>query len=76
MIAYENHLGTVRISQNYLAKLIGNAVSSCYGVTNMVPKGTQWWRSKLLKKSFADTGIQVRATSLWWLTCTYRSCMG
>ena len=60
MIAYENHLGTVRISHNYLAKLIGNAVSSCYGVTNMVPKGTQWWRSKLLKRSFADTGIQVR----------------
>lgn len=60
MIAYENHLGTIRISQNYLAKLIGNAVSACYGVTNMVPKGAQWWRSKFLKRSFADTGIQVR----------------
>jgi len=62
MIAYENHLGTVCISQNYLAKLIGNAVSSCYGVTNMVPKGTQWWRSKLVRRDFADTGIQVRGS--------------
>ena len=61
MILYESHLGTVRISENYLAKLIGNAVSSCYGVTNMVPKGAQWVRSKLLmKRTFADTGIQVR----------------
>ena len=64
MIAYENHLGLIRISPNYFAKLIGNAVSSCYGVANMVPKGKQWVRSKLfLKRSFADTGIQVRGNS-------------
>ena len=56
MIKYETHLGQIGISQRYFEKLIGNAVSSCYGVTNMIPKGMKWWRSKLVKRRFADTG--------------------
>ena len=60
MIKYETHLGQIGISQRYFEKLIGNAVSSCYGVTNMIPKGMKWWRSKLVKRRFADTGIRVR----------------
>lgn len=59
MIQYETHLGSVTISQTYFQKLVGDAVSSCYGVVSMVPKGIQWWRSKLLKRSFGDTGIRV-----------------
>lgn len=59
MIKYETHLGVVTISQEYFAKLIGDAVSSCYGVMNMVPKGFQWFRSKLYKRNFNDTGIRV-----------------
>ena len=55
MIKYETHLGQIGISQRYFEKLIGNAVSSCYGVTNMIPKGMKWWRSKLVKRRFADT---------------------
>ena len=36
---FENRLGTVRISQKFFSKLIGNAVSSCYGVTKMAREG-------------------------------------
>ena len=39
MIRYETRLGSVEISNEYFAKLIGNAVASCYGVRAMVPKG-------------------------------------
>ena len=64
MITFENHLGIIRISPNYFAKLIGNAVSFCYGVASMVPQGKQWWRSKFFSnKNFPDTGIQVRGNA-------------
>ena len=64
MIAYENHMGQIRISPTFFARLIGNAVSSCYGVANMVPRGRQWWRSKFFsRKNFADTGIIVRGNA-------------
>ncbi len=59
MIRYETRLGSVEISSEYFAKLIGNAVVSCYGVRAMVPKGRQWWRSKLTRKEYIDTGIFV-----------------
>ena len=39
MIRIENHLGTIEISQEYFAYLVGNAVSSCYGVAGMVKSG-------------------------------------
>ena len=37
MIAYETRTGKVILSNEYLSKLIGNAVTSCYGVVGMVP---------------------------------------
>ena len=37
MIAYETRLGKVNISEAYLSKLIGNEVTSCFGVVGMVP---------------------------------------
>lgn len=36
MIGYENTLGTVEISQEYFANLIGMAASECYGVAGMI----------------------------------------
>ena len=36
MIGYENTLGTVEISQEYFANLIGMATSECYGVAGMI----------------------------------------
>ncbi|MBQ2676748.1 MAG: Asp23/Gls24 family envelope stress response protein [Clostridia bacterium] len=59
MIRYETRLGSVIISNEYFAKLIGNAVTSCYGVSSMVATGTQWWRSKLTRRDYIDTGIVV-----------------
>ncbi len=41
MIRIENHLGTIEISQEYFAYLVGNAASSCYGVSGMVKSGTK-----------------------------------
>lgn len=60
MIKYATHLGSVTIAQNYFAKLIGDAASSCYGVVSMVPRGFQRLRSTLLRRTFNDTGIRVR----------------
>lgn len=65
MIKYETHLGDIIISQSYFTKLVGDAVSSCYGVVNMVPKGWQRIRSKLpfVTRKFKDTGIRVSGDS-------------
>ena len=60
MIHYQTRFGTVTVSNDYFAKLIGNAVNSCYGVSSMVAKGPQWWRSKISKKQYIDTGIVVK----------------
>ena len=62
MIRIENHLGTIEISQEYFAYLIGNAVSSCYGVAGMVKSGPkQGLRSVFFRRTFADEGISVRS---------------
>ena len=62
MIRIENHLGYIEISQEYFAYLVGNAVSSCYGVAGMVKSGTrQGLRSVFTKRSFADEGVRVRS---------------
>ena len=61
MIRIENHLGIIEISQEYFAYLIGNAVSSCYGVAGMVKSGTkQGLRSIFTRRTYADEGIRVR----------------
>ncbi len=61
MISYETVNGTVTISNEYMTKLIGQAVTSCFGVVGMVPCGS---RQKLLglvsKKEYLDRGIAVR----------------
>ena len=36
MIKLENHLGTIEISQEYFANLVGHAASECFGVSGMV----------------------------------------
>jgi len=61
MVKIENHLGTIAISQEYFACLIGTAVSSCYGVAGMEKSGPrQGLRSFFTRQSFADQGIRVR----------------
>ena len=40
MITYETRLGRIDISEAYLSKLIGNEVTSCFGVVGMVPSNS------------------------------------
>lgn len=60
MIKYETRFGTVAITSDYFAKLIGSAVSSCYGVSSMVAKGSQRIRSLISRREHLDTGIFVK----------------
>ncbi len=64
MIAYETRLGKIDISEAYLSKLIGDAVTSCYGVVDMVAAGG---RQKLLgavsKETPINKGIRVFGTA-------------
>ncbi len=60
MIAYETRLGKIVLTEQYLSKLIGNEVTSCFGVVGMVPSSSkQKVFSKLSKEEKADTGIKV-----------------
>ena len=61
MIRIDNRYGTIEISQEYFRYLIGNAVSSCYGVVGMVRSGTrQGLRSVLTRRAHVDDGVRVR----------------
>mgnify|MGYP000856870947 FL=1 len=62
MIQMENHLGTIQISQEYFAYLVGNAASSCYGVAGMMKSGArQGLRSLISRRTYADEGVRVRS---------------
>ena len=61
MIRIETRYGTIEVSQAYFSYLIGNAVSSCYGVAGMVRVGPkQGLRSIFSRRAFADDGVSVR----------------
>ena len=62
MIAYETKYGKVYVSNTFFAKLIGNAVTSCYGVAGMVAKGGQKIRNLLSGGKMIDKGIVVSGT--------------
>ncbi len=60
MITYETRLGKITLSEAYLAKLIGNEVTSCFGVVGMVPSNSkQKVFNKISKSEQVDTGIKV-----------------
>ena len=62
MVRIENYLGIIEISQSYFSKLIGNAVSSCFGVAGMANSNARQGIRSLLKKQqvFPDQGVAVR----------------
>jgi len=64
MIAYETRLGKIDISESYMSKLIGSAVTECFGVVGMVASGN---KQKLLgvisKDDPIDTGIRIKGTA-------------
>lgn len=51
MIKYENPNGYIEITNNYFARLVGNAAQSCFGVTRMVNANTvQSIKSTIINK--------------------------
>ena len=61
MIAYETRFGTIGLSNEYFSKLIGRAVTSCFGVVGMVPHGgKQKVLGLISKKDRLDTGVVVK----------------
>ena len=61
MIKFENHLGSIEISQNYFANLVGHAASECFGVAGMVEStASQGLRYIMKKEDTQDKGVRVR----------------
>ena len=64
MIAYETRLGKINISDEYLQTIIGEAVTSCYGVSGMVASGSKQKIFDLLtKKDNLNKGIIIRGNA-------------
>ena len=64
MIRMDNHLGKISITNSYFAKLIGHAVSECFGVAGLVSStASQGLRSVLAHdKEIPDKGVRVRSS--------------
>ena len=60
MIGFENTLGTVEITQEYFANLIGKAASECYGVAGMINSPYQGIKAVLSNRDNIDNGVRVR----------------
>lgn len=60
MIGFENALGTVEISQEYFANLVGKAASECFGVAGMISSPYQGLKSIISSKTMPDQGVRVR----------------
>ena len=61
MIAYETRLGKINFSEEYLQKLIGQTLTSCFGVVGMAPSGgIQKVINLISKKDDVKRGIVVR----------------
>ncbi|MBQ1279145.1 MAG: Asp23/Gls24 family envelope stress response protein [Clostridia bacterium] len=60
MIAYETRMGKIIITEEFLSKLIGHEVTSCFGVVGMAPSSNRQKIYGLISKNQAlDTGIKV-----------------
>ena len=60
MISYETRTGSICFTENFLSKLIGHAVTSCFGVVGMMPASNRQRLFGLVTKEQAlDTGIEV-----------------
>ena len=59
MISYETRIGKITLSNSYFSKLIGRAVTSCFGVVGMVPSRRQKIFNVFKRNNYMDKGIQV-----------------
>ena len=62
MISYNTKNGSVNLSNEYFAELIGNAVSSCYGVVGMRPHGINTIVDRFVKKQPVKSSVKVTGT--------------
>jgi uncharacterized alkaline shock family protein YloU len=61
MVKLANPLGTVLISSDYFANLVGYHASSCYGVIGMATSNAvEGIRAVLFGKNFPEKGVRVR----------------
>lgn len=60
MIGFENTLGSVEISQEYFANLVGRAASECFGVSGMISSPYQGLKSIVSSKDIPNRGVRVR----------------
>lgn len=64
MISYETRIGKIHISEDYLQKIIGQAVTSCFGVVGMVPSGGKQKLFNLIsKKEDLNKGIIIHGNA-------------
>ena len=64
MICYETRIGSVGFTENFLGRLIGHAVNSCFGVVGMMPSTNRQKIFGLVSKEQAlDTGIKVTGSA-------------
>ncbi len=60
MIAYETRVGKIILTENFLSKLIGHEVTSCFGVVGMTPSNNRQRLMGLVSRNQSiDTGIKV-----------------
>ncbi len=59
MIGLETRYGEIRIENEFFAQFIGNALSSCYGVSGLVATNRQKVKNLLARKTLPETGIIV-----------------
>ena len=62
MLKLENHLGTTTITTEYFAGLIGNVVSSCYGVVGIsASTPMQGMLRRVSGRSTPAQGVKIKA---------------
>ena len=62
MLKLENHLGTTTITTEYVAGLIGNVVSSCYGVVGIsASTPMQGMLRRVSGRSTPAQGVKIKA---------------
>lgn len=60
MVQIATALGTITISAEYFANLVGHHAATCYGVKGMANSGAvQGIRSFLFKNNFPEKGVRV-----------------
>lgn len=56
MILYENHLGTIDVSKDYLIKLVSKAVKGCFGVVGISARKSAIPTPKWVKLGSGEAG--------------------